>query len=113
MSTSVAAARIAAGLVEFAGPDRPWLTRLWDRPLDDRVRLASRILAARDLATAAVLTRERSRGFRRALVAVDSLHAVSMIGLALVSHRYRRPALLSFVMATTLALTTAADSSQH
>jgi hypothetical protein len=107
MSASVAAVRLAAGLVELAGPDRPWLTRLWDRPVDDRVRLASKVLAGRDLATAAILTRQRSRGVRRALVAVDSLHAASMIGLALVSPRYRRPALVSAAVATTLALTTA------
>jgi hypothetical protein len=107
MSGSVVAVRAAAGLVELAGPDRPWLTRLWDRPCDSRVRLACRALAVRDLATAAILTRNLPAGVRRALVAVDGLHATSMVGLALVSRRYRRPALVSATLTTALALATA------
>jgi len=105
-SASIAQAGI--GLVELAGPDQPWLAQLWDRPPDGRVRLASKVLAARNLTTAALLTRQPSRRVRRALAAVDGLHAASMVGLALISRRYRRPALVNAAMATTLALVTAA-----
>jgi hypothetical protein len=103
-----AALRAGVGLVELAGPDRRWLAPLWERPADDRVRIASTVLAARDLMTATLLTRDPSPAVRRALAAVDGLHAASMIGLALVSARYRRPALVSAAIATVLALTTTA-----
>ena len=104
------ALRTAAALVELAGPDRQPVARLWDGAVDDRVRVASRALAARDLATAAVLASRPSRGVRLALAAVDCLHVASMIGLALASERYRRPALASAAVASALALATAAES---
>jgi hypothetical protein len=107
MRTAIAL-RTTAGLLELAGPDRQPAARLWDRTVDDRLRLASRALAARDLATAGILASGPTRRVRVALAAVDCLHVASMLGLALASERYRRPALASAAVASALALATAA-----
>jgi hypothetical protein len=99
--------RAGAGLAELAGPDRPPFAALWERPVDDRMRLAARALAARNLATTAILAFGPSRRVRTLVATVDGVHAASMVALALASESYRRPALVSAAMATALALVTA------
>jgi hypothetical protein len=65
------------------------------------VRTATRILGARHLIETVVLTRNDPRA-RRWIAAVDALHALSMLGLAAVSPRLRRDALLSAASASAL-----------
>jgi len=106
-----AAVRAAAGLAELAGPDQAPVARLWDRPVDDRVRRAARALATRNIVTSAILASTPSRRIRLAVATIDGVHAASMIAVALASESYRRPALVSAAMATTLALVTALELS--
>jgi hypothetical protein len=75
-------------------------------PGDRRALVAVRVLGARELAQSATAA-TGSPVLRTAGVAVDGLHAASMIGLAAASPRYRRPALLAAALATAWAATTA------
>ena len=88
------------------------MARLWDRPADDRTRLAARLLAARNLVSAAILAADSSSRVRVVIATVDGLHAASMIALALASERYRRPALVSAAMTIALGLATAGDAAE-
>jgi hypothetical protein len=67
------------------------------------VRVGVRILGARHLAEAVVLSRARSDRPLRWIIAVDLIHAASMLWLAADSPRMRRDALLSAASAGTLA----------
>jgi hypothetical protein len=86
--TGLAAAQLAAptALVRVAGID----------PGDRRALVAVRVLAGRELVQSAA---SGSRAARAAGVWIDGLHATSMVGLAAVSPRYRRPALLAAALA--------------
>ena len=71
--------------------------------LDTRgVREATRILGARHVIETVVLTRTHDARVRRWIAAVDGVHALSMLGLAAVSPRLRRDALLSAASASGL-----------
>src|SRR3954465_11082604 len=69
---------------------------------DSRVRIATRLLGARELVEAALLRRRR-RGWVALGAAVDATHALSMIVLAVLDRRHRRIALASAAVASILA----------
>lgn len=73
------------------------------------VREATRILGARHLIEAVVLARTHDPRVRRWVAAVDGVHAVSMLGLAALSPRLRRDALLSAASAAGLVAMSLAD----
>jgi hypothetical protein len=64
-------------------------------PGDRRAVIAVRVLGLREAAQAALVSTARSPEVSAVGVWVDRLHALSMIGLAGGSARYRRPALVS------------------
>lgn len=77
------------------------------------VRAATRILGARHLIEALVLSREGGRP-RRIVARIDALHALSMLMLAIASPRLRRDALLSAASASALvALSLSEGSAPH
>jgi hypothetical protein len=67
------------------------------------VREATRILGARHVIEAVVLSRDNNARARRWITGIDAVHALSMLGLAALSPRLRRDALLSAGSATALA----------
>ncbi len=97
---ALAVARLGTGLAEVAGPDRVGAPLIGHAP-DARERAVIRILGARHLAQFAAA----QRGHRLlGGPALDALHAASMLGLAAVSRRYRRSALVSAAGATAFAV---------
>jgi hypothetical protein len=71
--------------------------------LDSRgVRIAVRVLGARHLAEGIILGGAKDDRPRRWIVAIDTVHALSMLGLSAASPRLRRDALLSAASAGTL-----------
>jgi hypothetical protein len=66
------------------------------------VRVATRILGARHIIEAAVLSRDDDAQVRHRIAAIDAVHALSMLGLGAISPRLRRDALLSAASATGL-----------
>jgi hypothetical protein len=72
-------------------------------PGDRRALLLLRTLGARDLGQAVLAATAPPPALRRLGVAVDALHASSMVALAAVSRDYRRPALTSALIATSWA----------
>ena len=69
--------------------------------------LGARALGARELLQAIVLAGRVEPGPPRWSIAVDATHAASMFALAAASRRWRRDALLSAILATTFAATSA------
>lgn len=67
------------------------------------IRLVVRVLGVRQLAEAAVLAREHRKVPPRWPIAVDLLHAASMLVVAAVRPRLRREALRSVALAGALA----------
>jgi hypothetical protein len=63
---------------------------------------ATRILGARQLAEVAILARRGRSAPPRWTIAVDVVHAASMLALAACSRRYRRDALISLTAAVFL-----------
>lgn len=113
--TAAARPRAARGLsVVLAG----WGTAMLARP-EQVARWAAadgprpdarvvRLLGGRMLAQHALVVLRPTRGVVLAGAAVDALHALSMLGAAALSSRYRRPALLSAATAGASALAAAA-----
>ncbi len=66
-------------------------------------RVVARILGLRHLAQALILGRTGARNRLLVGVAIDTAHALSMIGLAVLKRDYRRSAALDAVLATGLA----------
>lgn len=95
-------ARLGVGTAVLCWPGVP--ARLTRTPASARVLLATRILATRYVAQAAVGAVGNARRTATADVAVEGLHAVSMIGLARLRPDVRRLALLSAGAATALAV---------
>jgi hypothetical protein len=93
--------RIAYGLAELTMPST-LSGALLDRVPDKRLRIALRILGARNVVQGvATLATRRRLGPLGGLV--DLTHAASMVGLALVDAKRRRAALLSASTATLFA----------
>jgi len=96
LSTGV---RLAHGVVLLIAPNR-MCRALTGVQLDGRARAVARLLDVREVGQALLTARSGSVAVRRIGRAVDALHAVSMIGLAVVSPRRRRLALASSAVAT-------------
>ncbi len=92
--------RVATGLLLVARPEA--FRFLAGAPLDQRTRRVARVLGGRDLLQAVITS---DRRLVRMGAAVDALHAATMVGLAAVDARHRRPALASASVAATLAVT--------
>lgn len=84
--------RAAWGAVLLIAPGSV-VRMLPEQPTGRRVRDVARLLGLRHLAQAAILRRTRSPGWRRAGVAVDAVHAISMLALARAAPRHRGLAL--------------------
>jgi hypothetical protein len=69
-------------------------------PGDRRARLLLRLLGARDLGQAVLAGSAPPPALLRIGAGIDALHAASMVGLAVVSKDYRRPALTAAAIAT-------------
>jgi hypothetical protein len=97
--------RVTLGIV---GVLRPRLAARWygADPGDRRVVRVARVLGARHLAQASALAVWPGPTARALSVAVDLLHGASMVLLAVVRPRLRRPALTSACVAVSLALAT-------
>jgi hypothetical protein len=67
-------------------------------------KVVRRILGARQLAQALTIERSGTRGWLLVGTAIDATHALSMVGLALLSRNYRRPAALDAALASGLAI---------
>ena len=93
--------RAGYGLAQLVAPG-PVARLLIRREVDGRTRTVIRILGARHLAQAAVLANASPCAHRLGAV-VDALHAVSMVGLALVDRSHRRPAWASAADASAFA----------
>ncbi len=101
--------RLAHGVVLLIAPNR--ISRaLTGVQLDGRARAAARLLGVREVSQALLTARCGSVAVRRIGRAVDALHAVSMIGLAVVSPRRRRLALASSAVATLFMVGGAGDA---
>jgi hypothetical protein len=74
------------------------------------VRVATRILGARHLVEALLLSRDQGQA-RRMVAGIDAAHALSMVILATLSPRLRRDALLSAASATGLVALSLSDGS--
>lgn len=72
--------------------------------LDHRARAVARVLAFRHLVQAALTSVIATTEVRQLGVVVDALHAVSMVGLAVVDPRRRRLALTDAAVATAFAI---------
>lgn len=69
-------------------------------PADRATRVAGRILGVRHLVQALAVERAGTRGWLLVSASIDATHALSMVGLATLSRRHRRPAALDAVVAT-------------
>jgi hypothetical protein len=98
---ALTAARIAWGMVLLVSPERV-LARCPD-PVPGYARVGVRVLGARQLLEGAVLARHPREAPPQWSVAVDALHALSMLGLAVVRPGLRPAALRSAASALTLA----------
>jgi hypothetical protein len=90
--------RMAWGALLLTAPDR-----MLAKPVPSYVRAGVRILGARHLVEGAVLARHARRPPPRWSIAVDALHALSMLALASARPRLRPVALRSTASALTLA----------
>jgi hypothetical protein len=95
------AVRLALGLAVLARPGLP--LRLTGSPDGAGVRRTVRVLGGRYAVQGAAGLLTRAPWLPAADATVDGLHAVSMVGLAVVSPGHRRLALASAVLATALA----------
>jgi hypothetical protein len=101
--------RLAHGVVLLIAPNR--MSRaLTGVPLDGPARAAARLLGVREVGQALLTARTGSVAVRRIGRAVDGLHALSMIALAVVSPRRRRLALASSAVATLFLVGGAGDA---
>jgi hypothetical protein len=106
--TLLNAARLALGAVALLQPRR--VAAWWGAdPGSGATVGAVRVLGARHLAQAVNSTVHPTPGTRTLSSAVDLLHAASMLGLAMVSPRLRRPAMTS----ASIAIVCAAGALHH
>jgi hypothetical protein len=96
-SRTVAVADCGAGLVLIAAPTRVAALAAGSgtRPRSAIIRLLGARIAAQGVAQ---LVRP-STGTTRLVAVVEALHGSSMVGLAVLSPRYRRPALIAAAVA--------------
>jgi hypothetical protein len=94
--------RLLVGAVELAAPERVTALTLSRRP-EHSETVVARILGARHLGQGLV---PRSAPFGALLTGplLDTLHSASMVGLAVLSPRHRRPALASATVSGSFAV---------
>ncbi len=107
MSQILTAVRAVYGAVLLLGSEH-LLSRLSGAPVDSRARTVARVLGARELLQAELTCRYPTRAVRRLGVGVDSVHAASMVALAVLDPARRRLATHNAVSAAALALAGAA-----
>lgn len=90
--------RLAWGVALLIAPGRVSKT-LTGVGLEGRARVVARVLGARHLTQALLVARTNEDAARRVGRVVDALHALSMIGLAAVDPKLRRPALADSALA--------------
>lgn len=95
--------RLGYGLVLLLAPDR-LLKTLTGVRLDRRGRTLARVLGARHLLQAIVSTRAGEGAQRQMGGVVDQMYAASMLGVALLSPRWRRLALIDGAAASLFSL---------
>jgi hypothetical protein len=81
------------------------LARLAGEACDEATVRVARVLGAREIVQAAILTARPGHGWQLGGAVVDVLHGASMLALAAASPRYRRLALGNARTAGVLALT--------
>jgi hypothetical protein len=100
--TLLAGVRAGYGTVQLATP--AWSAeQLLGGPLDSATLRAVRVLGTRQLAQAGVALACPAEPWPGLGVGVDTMHALSMVGLAATGPRWRRPALVSGLMAAAFA----------
>jgi hypothetical protein len=104
----ISAARASYGLALLCVPG-PMITALAGAPVSGRALAVARVLGVRQLAQAGVCGLAPTGRLAQAGVAVDGLHAASMLGLAGAEPRLRRALLAETVIAAGLASATKAS----
>ncbi len=100
--TSLVRVRACYGALLIAFPDR--VARTIDEQQDgEGFRRIIRVLGAREVAQAVICWPQPTSALLKVGAGVDVIHAASMLGLAAMSRRWRRPALLSALTATIFA----------
>ena len=100
--TILASLRAGYGVVQVALPGYS-AEELLGGPLDATTVRVVRVLGARQLAQAGLALAFPDEPLARLGVGVDALHALSMVPLALATPRWRRPAMVSGLMAAAFA----------
>ena len=100
--TVLAGVRAGYGLVQLALPGYSAEQRLGG-PLDTTTLRVVRVLGARQVTQAGLALAFPAEPLLGLGVGVDALHALSMVPLALVTPRWRRPALVSGLTAAAFA----------
>ena len=102
MSTWLAGARAGYGAVQLMRPAYS-AEQLLGGPLDPGAVTAVRVLGARQLAQAAVGAADPSARLLALGAGADAAHALTMALLALADHSWRRPAMVSGLIAAAFA----------
>jgi hypothetical protein len=101
--TVLASVRASYGAVQLAAPAWSAEQRLGG-PLDPATLRVVRVLGARQVAQAGLALAFPAEPLAGLGVGVDALHALSMVPVAVATPRWRRPALVSGLMATAFAM---------
>jgi hypothetical protein len=102
VSILLAGVRAGYGAVQLLWPDRS-AEQLLGGPLEPAARTGVRVLGARQLAQAAVGVAAPSARLLALGAGADGAHALSMAVLALADPRWRRPAMVSGLIAAAFA----------
>ena len=100
--TLLASVRAGYGMIQLAVPGYSAEQQLGG-PLDPTTLRVVRVLGARQVAQAGLVLAFPAEPLLGLGVGVDALHALSMVPLALATPRWRRPALVSGLMAAAFA----------
>jgi hypothetical protein len=104
----ISGVRASYGLALLCVPG-PMITALTGAPVSGRVIAVARVLGVRQLVQAGICGLAPTRGLTQVGVAVDGLHAASMLGLAGVEPGLRRALLAETAIAAGLASATTAS----
>ncbi|MHA6783264.1 hypothetical protein ACVGOW_20060 [Pseudonocardia saturnea] len=103
-----AAARAVWGVVLLAVPDAVFALATRHRAGEPRrARVVLRVLGARHLVQAGLVTLRPRSWVLTASASVDGVHAATCLGLAALDRRWRRPVLIDAAVATAFCLATA------
>lgn len=102
MSLALTGARAAYGAVQLLWPDYS-AEQLLGGPLEPAGRAGVRVLGARQLVQAGLSLAAPTAPLLAAGAGTDALHALSMAVLALADRRWRRPAVVSGLIAASFA----------